>query len=111
MKDNWSGLVIDGSLSNIKKIRNQDIYWRYELEALQAFITKENINSLISGAGITGEIGLLSIDIDGNDYWITEAISVINPIILIIEYNSAFGYEKHYSVPYDKTFVRSKATL
>jgi hypothetical protein len=109
MKDNWSGLVIDGSKKNIDIIKKQSIYWKYSLKAVQSFITIENINSTITNNGFKGEIGILSVDIDGNDYWVTEAINCINPIVLVIEYNSTFGSDRAISVPYDPTFVRTSA--
>jgi hypothetical protein len=109
MKDNWSGLVIDGSKSNINMIKNQSISWRYSLTAVESFITAENINSIITENGIHGEIGILSVDIDGNDYWVTKAIDCIQPILLINEYNSVFGSDRAISVPYDPSFVRSSA--
>ena len=109
MKDNWSGLVIDGSKKNIDIIKKQSIYWKYSLRAVQSFITVDNINSTITNNGYRGEIGILSVDIDGNDYWVTEAINCINPIVLVIEYNSTFGSDRAISVPYDPTFVRTTA--
>ena len=111
MKDNWSGLVIDGSKSNINMIKNQSISWRYSLTAVESFITAENINSIITNNGINGEIGILSVDIDGNDYWVTKAIDCIQPILLINEYNSVFGSDRAISVPYDPSFVRSSAIM
>ena len=51
----------------------------------------------------------MSIDIDGNDYWIWKEINTVNPSIVIIEYNSLLGFEKNYVVPYDKKFERNKA--
>jgi hypothetical protein len=64
---------------------------------------------LIRRNGITGEIGLLSVDIDGNDYWVWEAIDVVCPSVVVVEYNSRFGPEKSVTVPYDARFVRSRA--
>ena len=55
---------------------------------MTAFVDRDNINGLIRGAGIEGDIGLLSVDIDGNDFWVLEAIDVVSPRILIVEYNS-----------------------
>ncbi len=107
--DNWAGLVIDGSREDIEYIKRDDIYWRYNLKAEHAFITKDNINDLIRRNGITGEIGLLSIDIDGNDYWVWEAIDVVSPSIVVIEYNSRFGPERAVTVPYDPGFIRTSA--
>ncbi len=109
INNNWSGLVIDGSEKNIDFIQKDIISWGYDLHAKSAFITKENINALISeflSKGYSDEIGILSIDIDGNDYWIWKEIDVLNPIIVIIEYNSLFGYEKPYTIPYHKDFMR-----
>ena len=109
MNNNWSGLIMDGSDSNIKKIKQSDYYWKYDLIAKSAFITKENINQLIEEEEIKGEIGLLHIDIDGNDYWIWKEINSIKPIIVIVEYNSVFGSERAITVPYREDFVRTSA--
>ena len=109
INDNWSGLVIDGDEDNIQYIRRDPIYWRYNLKAECSFITAENINELISRNGMTGEIGLLSVDIDGNDYWVWKAIKVVNPIIVVAEYNARFGPIESVTVPYDPAFVRSAA--
>ena len=54
-------------------------------------------------------IGLLSIDIDGNDYWVWKAITTIDPSIVVIEYNSILGSSKNYTVPYSKNFERNRA--
>lgn len=111
MNNNWSGLIIEANGDAISKIRSSKLYRLYNLQTACAFIKKNNINSLISGAGINGDIGILSIDIDGNDYWIWEAISedVICPRIVIIEYNSIFGKEHPITIPYDDNIVRVKA--
>ena len=107
--NNWSGLVIDGSTENINYIKNDPIYWRYNLKAECAFIDRDNINRLISANGISGDIGLLSIDIDGNDYWVWAALDCVNPRIVICEYNSLFGPEAKVTIPYDSKFQRSNA--
>lgn len=107
--DNWSGLVIDGAAKAIEYIRADDIFYQYDLKTLQAFITAENINQLITSQGITGEIGLLSVDIDGVDYWVWKAITVVQPIIVIAEYNSVFGPERALTVPYQPDFIRARA--
>ena len=107
--NNWAGLVIDGSKENINFIKQDPIYWQHNLKAVHAFIDKDNINHLIAENGIKGEIGLLSIDIDGNDYWIWQAIDVVNPAIVIVEYNYRFGKDKAVTIPYDEKFIRNKA--
>lgn len=107
--NNWSGMVIDGLPSHIDFIKQDRLYWQQALTAVHAFIDKDNINELISGNGITGPIGLLSVDIDGNDYWVWQAINCVDPVIVVCEYNSLFGPTRKVTVPYDKQFIRSKA--
>lgn len=109
VNDNWAGLVIDGSIENISYIKKDPIYWQHNLKAIQAFIDKDNINKLLTENGIKGEIGILSIDIDGNDYWVWKSINVINPAIVVIEYNFRFGKDKSVTIPYDDKFVRTQA--
>lgn len=109
VNDNWSGLVIDGNPEHISHIKQDFIYWQYNLKAVLAFINKDNINEIIDKNGLKGEIGILSIDIDGNDYWIWQAIDIVTPAIVIIEYNFRFGKDKSVTVPYSNTFVRSHA--
>lgn len=106
---NWRGLVIDGSEEHVDFIRRDRISWRHDLTAVASFITRENINSLISRAGFSGEVGILSVDIDGVDYWVWEAISCINPQLVIVEYNSVFGDLHPLTVPYEPDFTRTRA--
>ena len=109
LNNNWSGLVMDGDEANVWAIRRDPIYWRHDLRADCCFITAENINDVLRDRGCVGEIGLLSIDIDGNDYWVWQAIQVIQPAIVICEYNFRFGCDRPVVVPYDAKFVRGKA--
>lgn len=106
--NNWSGLIIDGCKNNINFIKKDFVYWKYDVVAINSFITRENINNLISEYTKTEDIGLLSIDIDGNDYWIWESINCINPRVVVCEYNSAFGNSRKVTVPYKSNFVRNK---
>jgi hypothetical protein len=66
-------------------------------------ITAENINDLIKSGGVEGEIGLLSVDIDGNDYWVWKAIDVVKPQVVIIETHNEFGLND-IVVPYDPNY-------
>lgn len=109
LNDNWTGVVIDGSQENIDYIKNDKIYWSNTFTAICQFVTIKNINQIFLNAKIQGEIGLLSIDIDGNDYWIWEAINVVNPRIVICEFNSVFGDQEAITIPYDEIFHRANA--
>ncbi|WP_306600660.1 hypothetical protein [Geothrix sp. 21YS21S-2] len=99
--DGWSGLVIDGSPRNVERIRASPLFPRHTLNPVAAWISRENINDLIRGGGLEGPIGLLSVDIDGNDYWVWEAIDVVAPVIVVCEYNNLFGAHRAVTVPYD----------
>jgi hypothetical protein len=110
LNDDWRGLVIDGNSENIRLVCNDPkTYARHDLIAKCDFITRENVNRLFTDAGFIGEIGLLSVDVDGNDYWLWEAIDCVSPAIVVCEYNSVFGSDAEVSVPYDPQFNRSKA--
>lgn len=109
MNKNWKGLIIDGDPKNIQAIRQDSIYWQYNLKAVCSFITKDNINDIFKEAGFTGEIGILSIDIDGNDYWVWQAINTVNPAIIIAEYSSVLGDLYPISIPYQADFYRHHA--
>lgn len=106
LNNGWSGLIIDGDENAMNLVNQSVLHWKYDLKAVGSFITKDNINQIISAAGIMGEIGLLSVDIDGNDYWVLKEIEVIQPQILIVEYNNMFGPKYKISVPYNESFER-----
>jgi len=109
MNNHWSGLIIDGDKYHRQFLKKQRLDWKYDIKATTAFITAENINALILAGGLSGEIGILSVDIDGVDYWVLQAIEVVQPQIVIVEYNSFFGDQHAISVPYRPDFVRRKA--
>lgn len=108
MNNNWKGFVMDGSERNMNCLKKRRWYWQYSLTNKAVFITKENINELLSATGFKN-IGLLSIDLDGNDAHIFAELDLkqLNPAIIIAEYNAVFGKDRAISVPYDKEFIRT----
>jgi hypothetical protein len=109
LNDNWRGLVIDGDAASMERVRAQDDHWRQDLTAVSAFVDRENVNGLFRDNGFEGAIGLLSVDIDGNDYWVWEAIDAVDPVVVVCEYNAVFGPSHAITVPYDPTFQRTRA--
>ena len=103
----WHGLFIDGNKRSIE--RGQKFYskyphpWAYSPKFACQIVKRENINHIIKDAGFSGEIGLLSIDIDGNDYWVWDALEVVQPQVVIIETHNEFGFED-IVVPYDPNY-------
>ena len=109
IKDGWSGFVIDGSKKNIQRLRENQMYWKYPLQAISAFITKENIAELLDSSGFNKNCGILSIDIDGVDWHILNQLTEWNASIVVVEYNSIFGANLSVTVPYTPDFNRSRA--
>lgn len=108
MNNNWSGFIMDGSAEHMAGVTSAYYYWRHELVARPAFITAENINDLLAKRPFP-DVGVLHIDVDGNDYWIWRAIDCIKPPVVIVEYNSVFGPDRPVTVPYDSAFNRTRA--
>ncbi len=109
VNNNWAGLLIDGDAAHISYIKSDPIYWQHNLKVENCFVTTDNINDIFQRNGIYGEIGLLSVDIDGNDYWVWKSITVVDPAIVVVEYNARFGKERAVTVPYDPAFTRGAA--
>jgi hypothetical protein len=99
----WKGLWIEGNERFVKEIsllfEKPIKNWR--LTVVNAFIRKSNINELIEMGGISGDVDLLSIDIDGNDYWVWQEIKCINPRVVVIEYNAKFPSNFEWIMEYD----------
>lgn len=104
----WSGLFFEGDPQLIK--RGRKFYsriptpWHPKPTFVQAIIKRENINELIRQNGLSGDMELLSIDIDGNDYWVWDAIEVVKPKVVVIETHTEFG-TNNIVVPYDPNYM------
>ncbi|WP_338243184.1 hypothetical protein [Aurantiacibacter hainanensis] len=104
----FKGYLFDGAKANVAKARS---FYRKQKECrfmtpeiCQAWITRDNINQLLANAGATGEIDLLSLDMDGNDYYIWEAIDVISPRVCVFETHNVIPGDLSLTIPYDETF-------
>ena len=100
----WRGLWIEGNVQHVQSMNQQlpDTINRAQLSVLHAFITRDNINELISSKIPENEIDLLSIDIDGNDCHVLSAITCIRPRVIIIEYNAKFPPPIQYCQKYNE---------
>lgn len=95
----WQGLLIDGSKRQVEDAR---AILSSRVEVVQSFLTLDNLDLIRSKFS---QVGVLSIDVDGNDYWFLKALLDINPTVICVEYNASFGLEP-ITVPYDPTFDR-----
>jgi hypothetical protein len=100
--EGWRGLWIDSDATAITEIRRtlSTYLGSGALNLRQAMVNAENINGLFEQAGMLGEIDLLSIDIDFNDYWVWKAIEVVKPRVVVIEYNATLRPPLSLVVPY-----------
>ena len=107
LKEGFSGVFIDGSKSAVAQFKKAaNAFGITDVKAVNAFINLENIELLIKDSGLLGEIDLLSIDVDGNDYWFWERLTIISPRVVVIEYNASLGPELSLTIPYEPTFNR-----
>lgn len=93
----WSGLMVDGDPGKIARVQRR---YGSRVAGVASFVTPDNVDDLLRGHGFEGEYGTLSIDLDGTDYWVWEAMTVGNPAIVIVEYNGMFGPTRSVVVPY-----------
>jgi len=103
---NWKGLILESNKEDVLKIKSDPIYWKHDLIVKNIFIKKNNINEIIKRNLKNLEVGLLSVDLDGNDYWIIEHIKCVKPYIIVCEYNAILGDKKMLTVPYNENFNR-----
>lgn len=76
-----------------------------QLKIRNAFITRDNINELFTEENFTGDIDLLSIDIDGNDYYVWQAVKAVRPRVVVIEYNAKFPPDMEWKQAYNPGHV------
>jgi hypothetical protein len=108
----WRGHWIEASEAHCRLIRDKfgPQLADGQLSLHEQFVTAKNIDSILMGAGVPADLDLLSIDIDGNDYWVYEAITSIRPRVLVLEYNPAYGPSDAMTIACDPKFVWQVST-
>lgn len=105
----WTGLLIDGCEDNIARAKRfyaahpDTRFWPPKI--VKEWITRANVNRIVEDNGFTGEIDLLSLDVDGVDYWLWEALTCVSPRVVVLEFNHLWGDEHSVTVPYHDDFV------
>jgi hypothetical protein len=104
----WNGLLIDGDADQVT--RGNAFYstcrttWVAPPRFINAWITAENVEPIVESQGIVGPIDLLSLDLDGNDFWVWRALDCVTPRVVVLEFNAACGPERSLSISYDPDF-------
>jgi hypothetical protein len=105
----WIALLVDGKPENTERAKQfysnhpNTLYWPPKIK--NSWVTKDNVNDIIVSEGFNGEIDLLSLDLDGVDYYVWKAVDVIKPRVVVLEINHLWGAESSVSVPYSDAFV------
>jgi hypothetical protein len=104
----WLGLLIDGDDHNVAAGRRFYAHCRDTAASqpvlVPAWVTAENVNDLVSEHGFAGDIDLLSLDMDGMDYWVWKALTCVRPRAVILEFNYRWGPQRAVTLPYRPDF-------
>jgi hypothetical protein len=107
----WHALLVDQNADNVN-VATQFYSTHADTmiappKTAHAWVDRDYVNDLIAGNGFSGPVDLLFIDVDGNDYWIWEAITVVQPRVVVVECQPMWGAERAVTVPYDPRFAIS----
>jgi hypothetical protein len=112
LRHGWHGLLIDGDKGNVRRgsgfFSRSRLTYVFPPRFICSWVTKANVNDLLSENGFSGEIDLLSLDLDGIDYWIWEAIERVTPRVVVLEYHDILGPDRAWTVPYADDFSLAK---
>jgi len=109
----WDGLLVDGNPTLVE--RGRKFYSRcpdtFSSPPIfrNEWVTAENVNDLVIDSGIGADIDLLSLDLDGVDYWIWKALDFTSPRVVVLEYQDIWGPDVAKTVPYRPDFTRDPA--
>ena len=106
LRPGWRGLLIDGDRQRVhfaNRVLRKDSTLQVSAEC--AFLDLDNLDHTVRRFLSEDSLGVLSVDVDGNDYWFLQALLPLRPALIVIEYNASFGL-RSLSVPYDPIFDR-----
>jgi hypothetical protein len=105
----WSGVLLEadpGGASSAEARFRERVGDR--VVVVNTFVEPDNVNALL-GEQVSPVFDVLSVDVDGNDYWILEALHAVRPRLIVIEYNASFGPDRSVTIPYIQGFDRYRA--
>jgi hypothetical protein len=105
----WSGLFMESEEAQFAGLTAN--YAAFPgVTCVRAVVTSENVQELFTAAGVPAEPDLLSIDIDGNDYWIWKAITDYRPRVVVVEYNPFYPPPARWVMAEDPNFRWQRTT-
>lgn len=109
LHDSFGGVFIDASARSVDLLnRTARSRGMPHVRGLTQFLTAENVCDVVQRAGCDGPLDLLSIDVDGNDYWLWQALIKDRARVVVIEYNASLGPSMSVTIPYEARFDREK---
>jgi hypothetical protein len=104
----WHGFLVDGDPENVARGHRfyaecRDTCVRAP-KFVHAWVTAENVNDLVRRHGFAGDLDLVSLDIDGNDYWVWQRLDCVRPRVVVLEYHCAWGPDRAVTIPYRPDF-------
>lgn len=102
----WRGAIVDLNPNLARDLSRTQLDWRAQVRATSTFVTRENARQIVEPLLDGSDLGILSIDIDGVDYWVLKELIEFRPALVIVEYNSLFGPLATVTVPYAQDFDR-----
>jgi hypothetical protein len=104
----WHALLVDGNKDLVARgvgfYRQSKLTRVFPPRFVCSWVTRSNVNDLLRSNDFTGEVDLLSLDLDGVDYWIWEAIDAVSPRVVVLEYQDILGPDRACTVPYADDF-------
>jgi hypothetical protein len=110
---NFSALLFEGNQEIAAQCKqfytcHRDTLWNVPVEVDTTWLNAENVNQVIGAHGFSGEIDLLSLDLDGMDYWLLESLSIVQPRVIVLEYNGIFAADVTLAAAYEPDYVYQK---
>jgi len=100
-RNDWQGLLVDADPYMVADV---GFFFSKRIRATTCFLTLDNLDLI---RNTFDKLGVLSIDVDGNDYWFLKGLLDLHPAVICVEYNASFGLEP-VTVPYDPLFDRHR---
>ncbi len=104
----WSALLVDG---NPDLVEAGKAFYAGHPETFRigpllehTWVTRDNAQEVLQRAGYDEGLDLLSIDMDGNDYWVMKSLEV-RPRVIVCEYNNRIPPGEALTIPYDEEFA------
>jgi hypothetical protein len=102
----WRGTFIEGDDENFRSL-SAKYAPNSRVTTTKAFVSAGNVEAVFERLEVPEDLDVLSIDVDGQDYWIWRAITRWRPRVVVIEYNGTLGDEPlvvpEGAAPWDQT--------